>query len=436
MQDAAQEINFFDEETNNCPYPAYQVMRDEIPVWKDPSTGFFVLTRYDDIRAAVLDPKRFTNRPGSTAGTTEKALKTEGLDPERAKLMLDAAEQGEELRQLYEERGWVTAETLDGLDEPEHMQRRRLLEYAFRPAQIKALDPFIEELANRLLDGFMEDGRCDWVSQFAIPLPNYVIGRQMGVPEADMPMVQKWTEAWVQRLGLMQTPAERRWSAEQEIEAQHYFQAIFERLRENPDGSVLSDIVNTEIPEWGRPMNDNELHSELMADFWVGGSETTRNSISGGMRLLIENPDLWDEVSSDPEKHLPALVEEILRLEAPVGGLLRETAVDVELHGVTIPAGSTVIVRFAAGNRDERHFECPAEVKLDRPRPKSHLTFSTGSHHCLGAHLARAEIYYVFKVLMERVERVWYIEDANDFSYHSNYFLRALKELHIGFTPK
>ena len=108
-----------------------------------------------------------------------------------------------------------------------------------------------------------------------MPLPLIVIGKQMGAPEEDIWRIKAWTDAWVQRLGMMQTEEEMVWSTEQEIEAQHYFQPIFERLRREPDDTLLSDLVNTEIPEWGRPLNDNELHAEMMADTFVGGSETT-----------------------------------------------------------------------------------------------------------------------------------------------------------------
>ena len=112
------------------------------------------------------------------------------------------------MTKLYEEKGWLPAPTLDALDEPKHMQMRRLFDHAFRPSAVKELDPYVEELAYRLIDDFIDDGRCEWVTAFAIPLPLYVIGRQMGVPDEDMPQIKAWTDAWIQRMGLMQTPEE------------------------------------------------------------------------------------------------------------------------------------------------------------------------------------------------------------------------------------
>lgn len=432
-----EDIDFFDPATNDCPYAAYEALRDEAPVWKDPVTGMFVVTRYDDIRMILTDPARFTNRVGSAAGMTEKAVTVdENADSEHARQLAEAAAIERQLAKLYEEKGWSTVPTLDALDAPVHMQLRRMFDHAFRPSRIKNLDPFVESLAARLMDDCLASAdHCEWVSRFAVPLPLYTIGKQMGVPEEDMPRIKAWTDAWVQRLGLMQTPEERVWSAEQEIEAQHYFQPIFERLRRQPEDTLLSDLVNREIPEWGRPLSDNELHSEMMADLFVGGSETTTNALSAGVRMLIERPELWHKLKQDPERYVPAFAEEVVRLEGPVQGLLRETAEDVELHGVHIPSGSVINVRFAAGNRDERHFTRAAEVDLDRPLIKGHLAFGMGAHFCLGAPLARREMYFGFKALVERVEEMWFIDGANDFAYAPSYFLRSLKALHIGLRP-
>lgn len=431
VPESPEEINFFDPATNDCPYGAYQVLRDEAPVWQDPHTGMFIVTRHDDIKKILANHEVFTNAVGSAAGMTEKAVKP--TDPEEARKAEQAAQEELVLQQLYADKGWQPVATLDALDPPVHMELRRMFDHAFRPRRIKELDPFVEDLTNKLFDAFVGDGTCEWVEALAIPLPLYVIGKQMGVPETDMPQIKKWTDAWVQRLGLMQTFEERLWSAEQEIEAQQYFQPIFERLREHPEDTVLSDLVNKEIPEWGRTLTDAELHSEMMADLFVGGSETTTNALAGGVRMLIEQPEKWRQLKADPEKYLAVFVEEVVRLESPVQGLLREVAVDTELHGVTIPAGSVVNLRFAAANRDERSFDDADQLDLDRSRPRGHLGYGFGGHYCLGAPLARRELYWGFKVLTDRIDEMWFIEGANDFRYQPNYFLRALLKLHIGF---
>ena len=152
--------------------------------------------------------------------------------------------------------------------------------------------------------------------------------------------------------------------------------------------------------------------------------------------LLIRQKDQWHKLQTDPDAYLPVLVEEVLRLEGPVQGLFRETVVDVELHGVIIPAGSIVNIRYAAANLDNETFDCPLDMDLDRENVRQHLAFGFGTHHCMGAPLARRELHLSFKALVERIDDLWFIEGANDFSHHPNFCLRALRELHIGFTPK
>lgn len=401
------DVSFFDPAINDCPYHAYRTLRDEAPVWFDERLRGYVVTRHDDVSMVLRDSERFLSGP-----------------PARQR----------PLQELYEEKGWVPAPTLAGRDDPNHKQMRGLFDHAFRPKKLRALEPQIESLAHELIDDFVADGECDWVAQFAVPLPLVVIGMQMGAPKEDIWRIKAWTDAWVQKLGLMQTPEQLRWSVEMEIEAQHYFQPIFERLRREPDDTLLSDLVNTEIPEWGRCLTDEELHAEMMADTFVGGSETTTNALSGGVRLLIEHPDQWEVLRSDPDTYLPVLVEEVLRLESPVQRLMRHTAVDVDLHGVTIPANSMVIVNYSAANRDERVIDAPARFDLTRDDAKKHVSFGFGTHYCLGAPLARRELLFGFRAMVERFDEMWFLDDT-DLTIAPNYFLRALQELKIGFRP-
>ena len=403
------QVNFFEPAINDCPYHAYQTLRDDAPVWFDERLQAFMVTRHDDVLAVLQDTERFV----SSAKASRSRANPEVLA-------------------LYEEKGWVPGPTLAGRDDPNHKQMRALFDHAFRPRRIRQLEPQISGLAHELINDFIDDGHCDWVRQFAVPLPLIVIGIQMGADPADIWQIKAWTDAWVQRLGLMQTREEVLWSTEMEIEAQHYFQAIFERLRAAPDDTLLSDLVNTEIPEWGRCLTDNELHAEMMADTFVGGSETTTNALSGGVRLLIEHPDQWDRLKSDPDTYLPVLVEEVLRLESPVQRLMRTAAVDVELHGVTIPAGSMVLVGYGAANRDDRLFESPDVFDLDRSDARKHVSFGFGTHFCMGAPLARRELSFGFRALVELIDEMWFV-DETDLTIAPNYFLRALQRLDIGF---
>ena len=416
-----EEINLLDVKLQNCPYHAYEMLRDEAPVWIDPITGFYVITRFEDIRKLLLDTKNFSNdMRGGQGGSREQ------LDSARAVRM----------NALYEEKGWVPGATLAGRDDPNHKQMRTMFNEAFKPKKIEGMDSFVRDTAYKLIDAFVDDGQCDWINQYAVPLPLIVIGQQMGVPEADIWKIKAWTDAWVQRLGMMQTEEEEQWSVEMEIEAQHYFQPIFERLRKEPDDTLLSDMVNRVIPEWERPLTDNELHAEMMADTFVGGSETTTNAIGYGLKLLIENPDVWQKLRSNPDKYLRTFCEEVVRLEGPVQGLFRIAANDIEMHGVLIPKGAMINVRYAAANRDEREFECPADLNLEREKPGRHIGFGSGIHHCLGAPLARRELFWAFQALIDRVDGMRFTVGANSFEVAPNFSLRAMQELRIEFDAK
>lgn len=224
------EINFLDAETQECPYPSYELLRDAAPVWKDPITGFYVVTRYDDLREILMDTEHYGNESQSRQTVHSDRM--------------------QKVRELYETKGWLPAPTLAARDDPNHKQMRAMFDDAFRAGRIRELDPIVRDIAYELIDDLIDDGHCDWVKQFAIPLPLKLIGLQMGAREEDLWQIKAWTEAWVQRLGMMQTEEEELWSVEMEIEAQQYFQPIFERLRVEPNDSLLSDLVNLEIEGW------------------------------------------------------------------------------------------------------------------------------------------------------------------------------------------
>lgn len=413
-------VNLFDPEVQRCPYDAYKQLRDEAPIYNIPGTPMYVVSRYDHVREVLTNPARFPSTAKSGA------MRTSPIDQER----------GEKIAERFEENGWLPAPTLAGRDDPEHKQMRAMFNQAFKPSKIKEIDPHVEGLAYELIDGFLDDGHCDWVRQFAIPMPLFIIGEQMGAAREDMWRIKGWTDAFFHRISMMLPEDKHMEMVDREIEAQHYFQPIFERLRANPDESLISVLVNSVVAEWGRPLNDNELHAEMMADTFVGGSETTTNALAAGMKLLIENKDVWHQLKSDPDRYMKTFVEEVLRLESPVQSLMRFVHEDVELGGETIPAGAIINIRYAAANRDERAFECPERLDLDRKKAGAHMAFGSGTHHCLGAPLARRELIWGFTSVVDRFEDMWFADGKNDFTYHPHFLLRSLKELHIEFKAR
>lgn len=411
------EATIADIEVLECPFPTYALLRDQAPVWQDPRTGLYVISRYELQREILTDSERFSNHR---------------LSNDHDQLTGHARTAHE----LFKAKGWVPGVSLAGRDDPDHREMRAIFDKAFRPARIKELDGEVEALAYRLVRSFIDDGQCDIVRQLAVPLPLIIICRQMGAPESDIWQIKAWTDAWFKGVGFGLTEAQVIWSTQMEIEAQHYFQKIFERLRQTPDDSLLSALVNTVIPEWGRTLSDNELHAEMMQDTFVGGSETTTNALSAGIMLLAQDSAAWSQLKSAPEKYLRTFCEEVVRLESPVQGLTRMTKVDMVLEGVRIPKGAVLDVRFAAGNRDASHFADPDRVDLARKNAASHLGFSSGSHYCLGAPLARRELYWGFKAFVDHVDEFQLAPGRNNLRHHPNYSLRALKELHIEFTTK
>ena len=411
------EATLGDVEVLECPYPTYALLREQAPVFKDPRTGIYVVTRYADQRRIALDYDNFSNfRPSHDHANLTG----------NAKLCYER----------FKERGWVPGASLAARDDPEHKQMRSIFDQAFRPKRIKQIDPEVEALAYRLMAEILPQGDCEVVAQYAVPLPLIIICQQMGASDEDVWQIKQWTDAWIKGLSVGLSEEEALYYTDMEIQAQHYFQPIFERLREQPDGSLLSDLVNTPVPGWDRTLTDNELHAEMMQDTFVGGSETTTNAISAGIMLLAEQKDVWRQLSADPDKYLKTFCDEVVRLETPTQGMLRTAKADVTVHGVTIPKGAQVDLRYASGNRDPEQFANPDQIDLERRNTASHLGFSTGTHYCLGAPLARRELYWAFRAFIDGVEDFALVPDKNNLRHLPNYSLRILKELHIEFTPR
>jgi cytochrome P450 len=428
------ELDLFDPATNDCPYHAYRRLREEAPIWQDPLTGQYMVTRYADVRAILLDTERFSNEFGGSDDLNHFVKAVRPTDPEKARRQLLMARQVDELQKLYEEEGVVTAPHVQALDDPKHMQVRRLFDVAFRREGLAERETVIVAEVDRLIDAFLPRGRCEFLAEFAVPLPLRMQAREVGITSpGELGALQDFADAWLMREGLTLSPEQMRESVEKEIEAQHIILRRIEEVRDEPDATLLSHLVHTVIPEWGRPLNTEELMAEVSLSTIVAGLTTTTHALANGIHLLLERPGVWEELKADPER-IDGFVEEALRLESPVQGLLRRAKVDVELHGVRIPAGGLVNVRFGSGNRDERQFFHPDDVDLARKRPRSHLAFGVGAHVCLGQGLARLELQHSFRSLVDRLDRIWLLE-GSAVERPMNFLVRTVKELHLGFEP-
>ena len=405
------QVKLLDPEQIRCPWRSYEVLREQAPVWQDPGTGQFVVSRYEDIRYVHVHPELFV------------ANLSRGEHTHRP-----------EIRELYETEGMLPATPLLGLDDPLHRHVRAVVEKGFRPPRVKAFEPAVEQICHQLIDGFIGRGEVDLADEYSAEVALHVITRWMGVPLQDADQIRSWTEAWLARVSGTMAPEDEIWSCRQEIAAQNYFQPIIDRVRAEPDDTFTSEIVNGVVPEWGEGLPDNQIQVEIFVDMFTGGVHNTAYAITNGILLFIERPDVLAAVREDPERRLPAYVEEMIRLHGPAQGGPRFAAQDTELGGVKIPKGATVHLRWGAGNRDPRRYAKAEEFDLGRARPRSHLGFGTGTHHCIGAPLARREVYFGLKAMIDRMERMWLLDEPTDWTRHD--IVRGLHHARIGFEPR
>jgi cytochrome P450 len=228
-------------------------------------------------------------------------------------------------------------------------------------------------------------------------------------------------------------------SYERELESAHiltdmqqYMATAIERLRKDPDGMLLSRLVHAEVD--GRQLDLRELMS-ILQQLLVAGNETTTTTLAAGMKLMIDHPELVAQLRAEPTL-MGAFVEETLRIMAPIQTMFRRATEDVEIRGVTIPAGALVEVRFGAGNRDPEVYERPACPELGRTNAGSHLTFGAGRHLCIGNQLARGELRLAFSALIERLQNFRPSRGEASFAYTRLYISYGLTTLWMNFDRR
>ena len=401
-------LDFFSAEVQECPFQIYRQLQDEAPVWQMPGTNVFVVTRYTDIRDIIRDPARFSSSFGA---------------------LLNAGSSNKEVDAIYGQ-GYEMVETLLTQDPPRHRVYRNLVNKVFSNKRIEGMRDYIQSITDELIDAWIDDGEVDLMNRLCVPLPIYVIADQLGVPRAELPLIKKWSDASASRLGRLADAEQQIQNAKDIVEFQHYFADLIDRMRESPEDNIISDLANNTIDE-GRLLTKPEALG-MIQQILVAGNETSTAGIAGGVVLLIENPDEQTKLRNNPDL-IPGAVEEILRLETPTSGMWRTATEDTEVGGVPIPKGAFLMVRFAAGNRDESVFSCGHEMKVDRDNASNHLAFGQGTHFCLGAQLARSEMQIALGSLLARTDNWGLVEGKNTLTHNPNVLLRGLKDLYISF---
>jgi hypothetical protein len=386
------EFNPYSADFRHDPYPVYRVLRDEHPAHFSSEFGFWALSRYDDIVAALQDVETFSSTGALSVGAPKEVLDQIPM------MML--------------------------LDPPRHDQLRALVNRAFTPRRVAELEPRIRGIAARRADDIADAGRCDLVERFSGPLPTTVIAELLGVPAEDGLMFREKSTAIVTQ----DAQAGGELDFMPAIELMGYMNAAFEERRARPRDDLMSALLAAEID--GERLSQSELLGFAFL-LLIAGNETTTNLISNAVELLDRHPDQRALLASDPSL-LPAAIEEFLRFESPVQSLSRTLRRDVVVHDRKLSEGDQVVLLYASANRDERHFDGPERFDIRR-NDRSHLAFGFGTHFCLGASLARLEARVALEELLARLPDLRV--DAGAGERLGGGVVRGWANLPVEFTP-
>ncbi len=385
------------------PHPAYHRLRANTPRLRYES-GDWLFTRWEDCEA-VLRESRFSSDPSHRVSAI----------PMEERSMREQAAASGELR------------TLLFLDPPDHTRIRKLVSKAFTPRTVERLRPRIAEIADTIFDHAAEAGRMDIVGDLGFELPVTVICELMGVPVEDRQQFGPWANNASRLLdGDILTAEQTNAGLLSMMEFINYFNGLFDERRVQPRDDLVSALLAAE--EEGDRLSPEELISIVVLLF-IAGHETTMNLIGNGMWALLDHPDELARLRSDPTL-IGTAIEEFLRYDGPVHLTGRTATVDLDVNGITIPAGEGVITLLAAANRDPERFADPDGLDIGR-QDNRHLTFSHGIHYCLGAALARLEGQIAIGRLVDRFPN---LELAETPTYRDHFILRGLSSLqvHVG----
>jgi hypothetical protein len=321
-------------------WDVYRIMRDEHPVYSDPDGGFFALSRFEDVSEAARDWETFSS-----------------VVPEANSLLP---------QMIF-------------MDPPRHTSLRRLVSRAFTPRRVALVEPFVRETTRELTAGVAERGICEVQHEFAAVVPSLVIAKMIGVPSEHIGDFRAWTGSFIEI-------SDSRDYAEAAANIYGLFADLLAQRRRAPADDLMTALLDAEVD--GQRLSDEELLGFCLL-LILAGNDTTSSLIGSGIALLARDADQRSLLLADPSLW-PNAVEELNRVESPTQALSRTATRDVTLHGVTIPAGSRVMLLWGAANHDEREFLDPERFDITRQFSR-HLAFSHGIHFCLGANLARIE---------------------------------------------
>jgi cytochrome P450 family 142 subfamily A polypeptide 1 len=373
-------------------HPAYAWMRAHEPVYLDHAHEVWGAASYDAVLAASKDPATF-----SSAG---------GIRPDGGPIpmMID-------------------------MDDPAHWQRRKLVNRGFTPRRVRDQEAKLRSLCDALIDRVCERGECDFVRELAAPLPMIVIGDMLGVLPDDRDRLLRWSDDMVSAQGGNVSEEAIVRAATAFGEYDQYARDVVSARQEQPTDDLMSVLVHAEV-DGDRLDVDEIVHESLLV--LVGGDETTRHVLSGGMEQLLAHPDQRDRLVANPEA-IPVAVEEMLRWVSPIKNMCRTLTRDVTFFDAELRAGQKIMLLYESANFDEAHFDDPERFDSTR-QPNDHVAFGFGTHFCLGSNLARLELRIMFERLLARLPDIERADDAPLPRREAN-FISGLEALPVRFSP-
>ncbi len=417
-------IDFFtDESLLEDPYPYFEQLRATCPVLPLPHHGVVAVTGYEEAGEVYRDSATFSSCNSVIGPFATFPVPLEGDD------VSDIIDHHRD--QLPMNEHMVT------MDPPDHTRERALVMRLITSKRLQENESFMSRLADQLLDEFVADGRCEFITAYSQPFAMLVVADLLGVPEEDH---QRFREGF----GLSHAPGELGAGEQSQIGLNalswldEWFAQYIEDRRRHPRKDVLTDLALATYPDGTMPDVTSVVRTATF--LFAAGQETTARLLAVALKYLAENPELQDELRLHKEL-VPGFIEEALRIESPVKADFRLARRSTTIGGVDIAAGTPVMLLNGAANRDPRRFEDPAEFHVDRPNARAHMAFGRGAHTCPGGPLARAEGRVSLDRILDRMRDIRLDEDhhgppgARHYRYEPTWVLRGLSDLHLEFTP-